>query len=226
MSNFIKKLFGTLTEKPWESERAKIDDAHIGKTFDLSVQTSAVIIIFGIATVLFSLIFTGYIYSIPPEQDTRYLLKPNFLWINTFVLFVITYFFSKITGDLKKNETNNVKRNIIIVGGLSYLFLFGQVIFWIQLMKSGNYVSTNSYFSSFYVFTALHGLHLLGGLFFWGKVSSKVLKLESPKILDEEKNISALSMYWTFLLIVWLMFFLMIYAFNDAVIAFCKSLIS
>ena len=93
-------------------------------------------------------------------------------------------------------------------------------------MKSGNYVSTNSYFSSFYVFTALHGLHLLGGLFFWGKVSSKVLKLESPKILDEEKNISALSMYWTFLLIVWLMFFLMIYAFNDAVIAFCKSLIS
>ena len=95
MSNFIKKLFGTLTEKPWESNRAKIDDAHIGKTFDLSVQTSAVIIIFGIATVLFSLIFTGYIYSIPPEQDTRYLLKPNFLWINTFVLFVIAYFFSK-----------------------------------------------------------------------------------------------------------------------------------
>ena len=97
MSNFIKKLFGTLTEKPWESDRAKIDDAHIGKTFDLSVQTSAVIIIFGIATVLFSLIFTGYIYSIPPEQDTRYLLKPNFLWINTFVLFVIAYFFSALT---------------------------------------------------------------------------------------------------------------------------------
>ena len=127
---------------------------------------------------------------------------------------------------MENKDTSRVKKNLLIVGGLSYLFLFGQVIFWIQLMKSGNYVSTNSYFSSFYVFTALHGLHLLGGLFFWGKVSSKVLKLESPKILDEEKNISALSMYWTFLLIVWLMFFLMIYAFNDAVIAFCKSLIS
>ena len=93
-------------------------------------------------------------------------------------------------------------------------------------MKSGNYISTNSYFSSFYVFTALHGLHLLGGLFFWGKVSSRVLKLESKKILNEEKNISALSMYWTFLLIVWLMFFLMIYVFNDAVLEFCRSLIS
>ena len=133
MSNFIKKLFSTLTEKPWESDRAEIDDAHIGKTFDLSVQTSAVIIIFGIATVLFSLIFTGYIYSIPPEQDTRYLLKPNFLWINTFILFVITYFFSKITSDLKKKETINTKRNIILVGGLSYIFLFGQLYFALQI---------------------------------------------------------------------------------------------
>ena len=115
----------------------------------------------------------------------------------------------------------------MIVGGLSYLFLFGQVIFWFQLIKSGNIVSTNSYFSSFYFFTALHGLHLLGGLFFWGKVSSRILKLENgKKILEEQKNISALSLYWTFLLIVWIMFFLMIYLFNDAVIEWCKSLIS
>jgi heme/copper-type cytochrome/quinol oxidase subunit 3 len=69
-------------------------------------------------------------------------------------------------------------------------------------------------------------LHLLGGLFFWGKVSSKVLKLDQNKIIEEEKNISALSLYWTYLLIVWLMFFLMIYVFNDAVIAWCKSLIT
>ena len=80
--------------------------------------------------------------------------------------------------------------------------------------------------ASCYVFTALHGLHLLGGLFFWGKVSSKVLKLDQNKIIEEEKNISALSLYWTYLLIVWLMFFLMIYVFNDAVIAWCKSLIT
>ena len=129
MNNFIKKLFGTLLEKPWESERASIDDAHNGQTFDLSIQKSAVIIIFGIATVLFSLIFTGYIYSIPPEQDTKYLLKPNLLWINTFVLFVISYYFSKVNNELNKKEFLNVKKNIIIIGGLSYFFLFLAVCF-------------------------------------------------------------------------------------------------
>ena len=226
MSNLLKKLFGTLLQKPWESERAAIDNAHEGKTFNISVQKSAVIIIFGIATVLFSLVFTSYLYTLPTGQDTKYLLRPNLLWINTLILFFVTYFFNKVTNDLKKKDTSKVKRNLLIIGGLTYLFLFGQIIFWVQLLKSGNYVSTNSYFANFYVFTALHGLHLLGGLLFWGKVSSRVLKLEQNKILEEEKNISALSLYWTFLLIVWLMFFLMIYIFNDAFVAWCKSLIS
>ena len=226
MSNLLKKLFGTLLQKPWEREQATLDNSHEGKTFDISVQKSAVIIIFGIATVIFSLVFTSYLYTLSPDQDTKYLLRPNLLWINTIILFFVTFFFSKVTKDLTKNKTLNVKKNLLIVGALSYLFLFGQVIFWFQLLESGKYVSTNSYFSSFYVFTALHGLHLLGGLFFWGKVSSKVFKLDQNKILEEEKNISALSLYWTYLLIVWLMFFLMIYIFNDAFIAWCKSLIS
>ena len=226
MSNLIKKLFGTLLQKPWDKDQMVLDTSHTGKTFDISSQKSAVIIIFGIATVLFSLIFTAYIYSIPPGQDTMYLLKPNLLWANTIILFFVAYFFSRITKDLEKKETSKVKKNLIIVGGLSYIFLFGQLIFWTQLMKSGNYVTTNTYFSSFYIFTALHGLHLLGGLFFWGKVSSRVLKLEQNKILDEEKNISALSWYWTFLLVVWLGFFLMIYVFNDTFIDWCKSLVS
>ncbi len=226
MSNLIKKLFGTLLQKPWDKDQMVLDTSHTGKTFDISSQKSAVIIIFGIATVLFSLIFTAYIYSIPPGQDTMYLLKPNLLWANTIILFFVAYFFSRIIKDLEKKETSKVKKNLIIVGGLSYIFLFGQLIFWTQLMKSGNYVTTNTYFSSFYIFTAIHGLHLLGGLFFWGKVSSRVLKLEQNKILDEEKNISALSWYWTFLLIVWLGFFLMIYVFNDTFIDWCKSLVS
>ena len=225
MSNLIKKLFGTLAQKPWEKEQAAIDTYHSGKTFNLSKQTSAVIVIFGVSTVLFSLILTGYLYTIPPEQDVKFLFKPNMLWLNTIVLFLVTYYFSKITKDLKKN-VKNFKKNLILVGGLSYLFLFGQIFFWYQLMQDEKFVSTNTYFSSFYIFTALHGLHLLGGLFFWGKVCSKTLKLKEDEIISQSKSISALSLYWTFLLIVWMIFFFTIYLFNDAFIAWCKSLIT
>ena len=133
MFNFIKKLFGTLAQKPWEKEQAIIDSYHSGKTFDLSKQTSAVIVIFGISTVLFSLVLTSYLYTIPPEQDTKFLFKLNLLWVNTIVLFFVSYFFSKITRDLKKNDTTKIKKNLILVGVLSYLFLFVQTFFLVSI---------------------------------------------------------------------------------------------
>tara|TARA_B100001996_G_C18599809_1_gene569380 strand:+ start:364 stop:1044 length:681 start_codon:yes stop_codon:yes gene_type:complete len=226
MSSILKKLFGTIIQKPWEESQAKVDSSHIGRTFAVSNQMSAVVIIFGVSTVLFSLIFTGYLYSLPPGQDTTFILKTNLLWINTLVLILVTFFFDKIRRDFNKKILNNLKRNLVIVGGLSYLFLLLQLLLWYQLMKSGNYVSTNTYFSSFYFFTALHGIHLLGGLFFWGKVSSRIFQLEDKDYNKEEKNINALSIYWLFLFIVWLVFFAIMFIYNDAVIEWCKSLIS
>ena len=223
MSKFFKKLFGSLSDKPWAKEQMESDNHHQGKTFDISLQTSAVIVIFGVSTVLFTLVVTGYLYSIPVTQDTEYLLKPNLLWLNTLVLLYVAYFFNKITNDLKKNNFEKIKKNLLIVGFLSYAFLFGQIFFWFQLMENGNYVSTNNYFSSFYIFTALHGLHLLGGLFFWGKVFSKVNRLKKEQIINAQKSIDALSLYWTFLLIVWFVFFLIMYVFNDTVIAWCRA---
>jgi|UniRef100_UPI00404A5602 cytochrome c oxidase subunit III len=225
MSKFFKKLFGSLSDKPWAKEQMESDNHHQGKTFDISLQTSAVIVIFGVSTVLFTLVVTGYLYSIPVTQDTEYLLKPNLLWLNTLVLLYVAYFFNKITNDLKKNNFEKIKKNLLIVGFLSYAFLFGQIFFWFQLMENGNYVSTNNYFSSFYIFTALHGLHLLGGLFFWGKVFSKVNRLKKEQIINAQKSIDALSLYWTFLLIVWFVFFLIMYVFNDTVIAWCRALL-
>ena len=224
--SLIKKIFSTLNQKPWEEKQAVIDNTHSGRTFDVSNQLSAVIIIFGVSTAIFSLIFTGYLYSLPPEQDTTFILKTYLLWINTLVLIIVTFFFNKISSDLKKNLTDKIKKTLIYVGGLSYLFLFLQLALWYQLMKSGNFVFTNTYFSSFYIFTALHGLHLLGGLFFWGKVSSRIFKLEKKDYINEEKNINALSLYWLFLFIVWIVFFTIMFVYNDTVIEFCKSLIS
>ena len=224
--SLLKKLFSTLAEKPWEEKQSIADNTHSGRTFDISNQMSAVIIIFGVSTTLFSLIFTGYLYSLPPEQDTTFILKANLVWINTLVLILVTFFFNKISSDLKKNITEKIKKNLIYVGGLSYLFLFLQLVLWYQLMKSGNFVSTNTYFSSFYFFTALHGIHLLGGLFFWGRVSSRIFKMDEIDYKNEEKNINALSLYWFFLFIVWFVFFAIMFFYNDTVIEFCKSLIS
>ena len=113
MSSFIKKLFGALVEKPWEENQAKIDNHHQGRTFKgMSLQVSAVIVIFGVSTVLFSLIVTAYLYSIPSDQDTMFLFRPNLFWFNTLVLISVAYIFRKITKDLKDNRLSKIRRNL------------------------------------------------------------------------------------------------------------------
>ena len=112
MSSFIKKLFNTLAQKPWEKDQAAIDSTHEGYTFNLSNQMSAVIIIFGVSTTLFSLLFTGYLYSLPPEQDTTFIIRKNLIWINTLLLIFVTYYFSKIKNDLTKNAVKSFNENL------------------------------------------------------------------------------------------------------------------
>ena len=57
-------------------------------------------------------------------------------------------------------------------------------------------------------------------------ITSRIFKSEESEYKKEEKSINALSLYWLFLFIVWLVFFTIMFAYNDTVIEFCKSLIA
>ena len=85
-------------------------------------------------------------------------------------------------------------------------------------MNEGHFVSTNTYFSSYYVFTALHGLHLLGGLFFWGKISSRIFKLKEKSMLRRRIIFSTI-----YLLVIsfysLVSIFCIMFIYNDSVIA-------
>jgi len=73
--SLLKKIFGTLTEKPWEQDQAVIDSGHSGKTFEISNQMSAVIIIFlaSIFLSIFLVLFQAFPFLIYPEDILFYL---------------------------------------------------------------------------------------------------------------------------------------------------------
>jgi len=53
--------------------------------------------------------------------------------------------------------------------------------------------------------TALHGLHLLGGLLVWGRATLKSWRhIEVAKI---KLSVELCTMYWHYLLLVWFVFF-------------------
>ena len=200
-----ESIFKILTQKPWEPSQVAIDNKHDGKTFGMSKAKLGVRTIMTVSTVLFSLFIVAYSDRML-IHDWRSMPEPWLLWVNTAVLILNSYFFhnTKIASD--QNDTKKTKKGLYTVGFLAYSFLVGQLIVWYQLMSLGYFATSNVANAFFYLFTALHGLHLLGGLFFWGRATSKFLE-GKYKLSKIQHTIELCAIYWHFLLLVWLVLF-------------------
>ena len=205
MSKKELNIFKLLSQKPWEASQAAIDNQHDGKTLYSSKAKLGVKTIMVVSTVIFSLFVVSYSDRML-VHDWVSLSEPWLLWINTVILIFTSLVFHKAKIYSDKNEFEKSKNALFLVGFLSFAFITGQLLVWQHYISIGQYVSTNPANSFFYLFTALHGLHLMGGLFFWGRATTKLLK-ENFSVIKTKQAIELCAIYWHFLLIVWFVLF-------------------
>jgi cytochrome c oxidase subunit 3 len=104
------------------------------------------------------------------------------------------------------SSIKKIKIGLIASGVFSLLFLVGQFSAWQDLIAQGMYVSTNPAIAFFYVLTAMHGLHLIGGLYVWARSMIKVTQgIESNEVI--RVSVELCTVYWHFLLLVWALLF-------------------
>jgi len=198
-------IFKLLTEKPWEDSQKVIDNQHAGKTLTLSKAKLGVRTIMVVSTVIFSLFIVSYSDRML-VHDWRSLSEPWLLWINTIILIFTSFIFHKAKVLSDRNEFDKAKNYLLLVGFLTFAFITGQLLVWQYYIDLGQYVSTNPANAFFYLFTALHGLHVLGGLFFWGRATTKLFT-KNFNVLKIKQAIDLCAIYWHFLLIVWFILF-------------------
>ena len=80
-------------------------------------------------------------------------------------------------------------------GVLGLCFLGGQWMLWRQYQAAGYYLAPNPANAFFYLLTALHGLHIIGGL----GVAGWVLASRNPG------RVRLCALYWHLLLLIWIM---------------------
>jgi len=92
-------------------------------------------------------------------------------------------------------------------------FLTSQILAWRQLVRQGVYMASNPYNSFFYLFTAAHGLHLLGGI-----TALTYLLLRTRKkrtTIDGELRrmgaADAATIYWHFMDGLWIALFVLLF---------------
>jgi cytochrome c oxidase subunit 3 len=199
-------LISRLQTKPWvmkgliqEQGPIALPASRVGLWVFLAVVTS----LFGLFAV---------VYNMRAEfPDWRPLPDPTLLWLNTGLLILGSITLQRARSVSEKPNLNSLKWSLTTSSLLTIGFLFGQIIAWRQLASSGYFFTTNPANAFFYLLTGLHGLHLLGGLWFLGRANLKIwgnVEIYSiEEIAHLRLSVQLCSFYWHYLLLIWLILF-------------------
>jgi cytochrome c oxidase subunit III len=133
---------------------------------------------------------------------------PFMVWVNTIVLLASSGTIELARRKQAEGDLKGFRTLWQVTTGLGVLFVIGQLIAWRELVAKGFYVSTNPASSFFYIFTAAHGVHLLGGV---GALCYVLFrKFENTK-LTQSVAAEVTSHYWHFMDGLWLFLLALLY---------------
>jgi len=127
---------------------------------------------------------------------------PPILYLNTLVLVVSSLTLEVSRRSLRAARGAAFARWLYLTVALGLAFVAGQLAGWKELHARGVYLATNPSSSFFYLLTAAHGIHLLGGI-----VALLVLAVRAPKLAAMPKSrvaVDVTSIYWHFMDGLWI----------------------
>jgi cytochrome c oxidase subunit 3 len=156
--------------------------------------------------------------------DWRTLPVPRLLWFNTAVLVLSSVALQWAQVAARRNNIDGVIVGLCAGGASAVTFLVGQLLAWRQLSGAGYFLASNPANSFFYLITAVHGLHLMGGLVALGRTIAKVWRgTEATQI---RLSVELCAIYWHFLLLVWLVLLGLLTGWTDNFVDICRQLLS
>lgn len=197
-------LIRELTRKPWLADEGTVAEFHGGRTFPLPVEKIGLRVFLGVVTVLFSLFIIVYSdrMTLP---DWRPLPEPWLLWLNTALLIVASVAIQRALVSARRGRIDGVRSGLYAAGACTFAFLIGQL--WVagQLAGMGYYAATSPAAAFFYLLTAMHGLHLVGGLVAWTRCVVRMWR--GHDVGELLLSVELCAVYWHYLLGIWLVLF-------------------
>ncbi len=173
-------------------------------------STAIWVVLFAI-TMMFAA-FTSALIVRKASQDWHTFTLPSILYFNTLLLLassatleIARRHVATFMGGLK-TKVESPAGWLYITLFLGLLFVAGQYVAWSQLRAEGLYLATNPSSSFFYLLTATHALHVLGGL---GGLIYVIRKLS--KLALRRSQLVATARYWHFMGILWLYLLLLLW---------------
>jgi cytochrome c oxidase subunit 3 len=143
------------------------------------------------------------------SDDWASIPKPPILFVNTAVLLASSVVLDMSRRALKAHDRSKFNLWWTTTTALGILFLLGQALAWRQLKDAGFYMATNPSSSFFYVLTASHAFHLLGGVAALVYVDVQALRLRLGPAKRTAIDVTAI--FWHFLDGLWVYLMVLFY---------------
>lgn len=212
---FLALLMGTLiwwlvrqsvNVEPWVAH-AGAEDVHAGALARPAAKT-ALWVFLAVATSLFALFISAYAMRIS-FLDWNPLPQPRLLMLNTAVLVLASGAMQWAVVAARRHQMPAVRSALLAGGVLAIVFVAGQLAVWKQLSDAGYFLATSAATGFFYLLTAVHAIHVLGGLVGWSRTWMRASRRDSAPFGAARLTLGVemCAIYWHFLLVVWVVLF-------------------
>ncbi|HET6606431.1 MAG TPA: cytochrome c oxidase subunit 3 [Rhodopila sp.] len=221
-----------LMAKPWLDVNA-IGDVPAWGGPSVSPAKVGLGVFLTVAGCLFALLVSAYFMRVDIAATVeagmgrgmlRGMPAPGQLWLNTGAL-VFSSVAMQCAQVAARHGHRQAVRDGLILGGISALvFLAGQLLVWRQLVEAGYFAASNPANAFFYLLTGIHGLHVAGGFVALGRTFTKLwhgVGIERLRL-----SVWLCTVYWHFLLVVWLAIFALLMGWADSFVTLCRALVT
>jgi cytochrome c oxidase subunit 3 len=182
------------------------DSSAAGSTPQRAYITGMFIALAGILMFFMAFVSAYIVRKDMPNSAWVPLQIPRLLWLNTLILIASSFTLARAHNRFTAKDEDGFRHWWATTTFLGILFVAGQILAWRQLAAQGIFLATNPSSSFFYVFTAAHGVHLLGGI-----LALLYVQFRVTRRVSRGTAIEVVSMYWHFMDGLWVFLFLLLY---------------
>jgi cytochrome c oxidase subunit 3 len=158
---------------------------------------------------MFAALSSAYII-LSSGSEVRPISMPRLFYVSTGIILLSSLSFETARRSLKLGRATQHSRWLGVTLILGFLFLGAQLMGWRELVQQGVFFAGHPRSSFFFLFTGLHGMHLLGGMLALIYLVATVRREQHP---DDEKKLAsteAVSRYWHAMDGIWIWLFLLL----------------
>jgi cytochrome c oxidase subunit III len=171
-----------------------------------------ILVTLAVVTITFGSLIFAFVYRSEVPQNWKHIELPQTLWVSTILLLVSSALIEAGRRRLKLGDQRTFYRIMWWATGFGFLFLAAQLTAWFQILRTGVLLDRNPHSSFIFIFSGMHGVHILiglAGLFYLLRRTRE--HASGPKYqMTTRVWANAVASFWHYLDFVWIVLFVLL----------------